>query len=150
MTPDFTLIWPLSCLKDGVHLCEQGPPRVARPGAANLGAIIKPGDSLHSQPGQRLRRPPLRYGLRVTGLPVPAAAAVMALRADEAVERHDQHTTTTALWTRCVRPRGEQPDPFRSIHELPFDTPSRGNRHDLVWADRSARQSHLNTAHLHI
>ena len=20
MTPDFTLIWPLSCLKDGVHL----------------------------------------------------------------------------------------------------------------------------------
>ena len=21
MTPDFTLIWPLSCLKDGVHLC---------------------------------------------------------------------------------------------------------------------------------
>ena len=22
MTPDFTLIWPLSCLKDGVHLCR--------------------------------------------------------------------------------------------------------------------------------
>ena len=22
MTPDFTLIWPLSCLKDGVHLCD--------------------------------------------------------------------------------------------------------------------------------
>ena len=21
MTPDFTLIWPLSCLKDRVHLC---------------------------------------------------------------------------------------------------------------------------------
>ena len=24
MTPDFTLIWPLSCLKDGVHLCFMG------------------------------------------------------------------------------------------------------------------------------
>ena len=23
MTPDFTLIWPLSCLKDGVHLCRR-------------------------------------------------------------------------------------------------------------------------------
>ena len=23
MTPDFTLIWPLSCLKDRVHLCDQ-------------------------------------------------------------------------------------------------------------------------------
>ena len=22
MTPDFTLIWPLSCLKDGVHLSQ--------------------------------------------------------------------------------------------------------------------------------
>ena len=22
MIPDFTLIWPLSCLKDGVHLCS--------------------------------------------------------------------------------------------------------------------------------
>ena len=22
MTPDFTLIWPLSCLKDGVHLSD--------------------------------------------------------------------------------------------------------------------------------
>ena len=28
MTPDFTLIWPLSCLKDGVHLCfPQNPVR---------------------------------------------------------------------------------------------------------------------------
>ena len=30
MTPDFTLIWPLSCLKDGVHLCHAG--RVPRRG----------------------------------------------------------------------------------------------------------------------
>ncbi len=25
MTPDFTLIWPLSCLKDGVHLSLRSP-----------------------------------------------------------------------------------------------------------------------------
>ena len=31
MTPDFTLIWPLSCLKDRVHLF----PGAARPGAAS-------------------------------------------------------------------------------------------------------------------
>ena len=24
MTPDFTLIWPLSCPKDGVHLYREG------------------------------------------------------------------------------------------------------------------------------
>ena len=23
MNPDFTLIWPLSCLKDGDHLCSR-------------------------------------------------------------------------------------------------------------------------------
>ena len=27
MNPDFTLIWPLSCLKDGGHLCQAKRPR---------------------------------------------------------------------------------------------------------------------------
>ena len=30
MTPDFTLIWPLSCLKDGVHLSPPAPPEPAQ------------------------------------------------------------------------------------------------------------------------
>ena len=33
MNPDFTLIWPLSCLKDGNHLYEGGDVVVAESGA---------------------------------------------------------------------------------------------------------------------
>ena len=42
MNPDFTLIWPLSCLKDGDHLCYRSPAPEAISPAPLSGLIMSP------------------------------------------------------------------------------------------------------------
>ena len=48
MTPDFTLIWPLSCLKDGVHLCYEA----LRPGSSRF-TLTMPAGVLEAAKGFR-------------------------------------------------------------------------------------------------